>query len=110
MEAMVALPDPFELLGKRIRKKIWKNRNDVTPGTEAAHHGLISDMAIKKRSAALQVMEDAANGDESDYENSQELLDYMTHLKKKDLNMKWTWLYSDRVYILYDKNKYKFNL
>ncbi len=88
MEAMVALPDRFEFLGKRIRKKIWKNRNDVTPGTEAAHHGLISDMAIKKRSAALQVMEDAANGDESDYENSQELLDYMTQLKKKDLNMK----------------------
>ncbi len=40
------------------------------PGTKAGHHGLIADMAIKKRSAALQVMEDAANGDKSDYENS----------------------------------------
>ncbi len=46
MEAEAALPDPFELLGKRIRKKIQKNRNDVTPGTEAAHHCLMADMAI----------------------------------------------------------------
>ncbi len=53
------------------------------PGTKVAHHGLISDMAFKKRSAALQVIEDAANGNESDYENSQELLDYMKQLKKR---------------------------
>ncbi len=47
MEAIVVLLDPFKLLSKKIRKKIQKNRNDITPGMEAAHDGLVADMAVK---------------------------------------------------------------
>ncbi len=86
--ALAEVPDPFETLGKRIRKKIRKARNDVTPGTEAAHHGILGDMAAKNKTAAMQVLEDAATGDDSDFENSQELLNYMTKMKKKDLDLK----------------------
>ncbi len=85
--ALAEVPDPFESLGKRICKN-WKARNDVKPGTEAAHHGILGDMAAKKKTAAMQNLEDAATGDDSDFENSQELLNYMTKMKKKDLNLK----------------------
>ncbi len=45
-------------------------------------------MAAKKKTAAMQVLEDAATGDDLDCKNSQELLNYMTKMKKKDLNLK----------------------
>ncbi len=57
-------------------------------GTEAAHHGILGDIAEKMKTAAMQVLEDAATGDDSDVKNSQELLNYMTKMKKKDLNLK----------------------
>ncbi len=71
--AIAAVLGPFDAvdaLGKRIRKKIRKSRKDVTPGTEAAHHGILADIASKKPTAAMQVLEDCAAGDNSDIENS----------------------------------------
>lgn len=65
---VAALPDVFEALGKRIRKKIWKVRKDMTPNTETSHHGSIGDMAEKKHSAAMQGMEDVVSSNDSDFE------------------------------------------
>ncbi len=87
IKALAEVPDPFEGLGKRISKK-WKTRNDVALGTEAAHHSIFGYLAAKKKTAAIPVLEDAATGDELDFENSQELLSFMKNLKKKDINLK----------------------
>ncbi len=42
-------------------------------GIKSAHHGILGNMAAKKKTAAMQVLDDAAAGNDLDFKNSQEL-------------------------------------
>ena len=91
--AQVAPPElvlgKVEVMQKRVRKKINKLRKEATPTTKEAHAEILADIAENKSSSATEVMVDyASDENSSDFKDSQELVAYMTELKKKDLAKK----------------------
>ncbi len=51
----------------------------VTPGTKSAHHGIFTNM-VAKITIAMQELEHCAAGDNFDFYNSQDVLDYIVEI------------------------------
>ncbi len=59
-----------------------KFRKDVTPRTETAYYSVVADMAAKN-TVTMLVLEDFAAVGNSDFDNSQDILDYLVQMKKE---------------------------